>query len=265
LTNPDRILLISDMHVGSLYGLMPPGFETKDPRNDDMIRFTPNRTQKQLWNHWLKMCKAASGVKAIIINGDVCDGPQRKSAGLYTWTSNMKFQAEAAILALESLPEAPMFFTQGSLYHAVEDRPIEQYIAERCGAEYGDDLLVNTCGIKIHASHHISSSISSWQYWTTAIARDLLLLALHGAEDKYGHVDVAVRSHRHTFTAAEFGSQIGIITPAWQTRNQYAVRKGIISPPDIGWVILEIHGPKRILVDRSGIANIGRPSRVVTA
>jgi len=244
---------------------MPPGFETIDPRNGDPLKFIQNRTQKLLWNHWLKMCKAASGVKAIIINGDVCDGPQRKSSGLYTWTSNMKFQADAAILALETLPEAPMYFTQGSLYHAVEDRPIEQYVAERCGSEYGDDLLVEAADLRIHASHHINVSKSTWQYRSTPLARDLLLMALHQAEDQYGKVDVVVRGHAHYFVDVNFKSQMGIITPCWQTRNPFAVKIGLVSPPDIGWIVLENHGPGKILVDKNGVTHIGRPSRVVGA
>jgi hypothetical protein len=261
----ERILLLSDLHIGSLYGLMPAGFEVEDPRNGDPVKFIQNRTQKALWNHWLKMCRLADGVSAIILNGDLCDGPQRKSLGLYTWTSNMKFQAEAAIHAISFLPDAPKFYTQGSLYHAVEDRPIEQYIAERTGGIYGDDLLIEAADLRVHASHFINVSKSTWQYRSTPLARDLLLMALHDAEDKYGKVDLVHRGHAHYFVEVNFKSQMGVISPAWQTRNPFAVKIGLVSPPDIGYLFVENHGPGKIMIDKSGVTHIGRPSRVVRA
>jgi hypothetical protein len=33
--------------------------------------------------------------------------------------------------------------------------------------------------------------------------------------------------------------------------------------PDIGWVMLEIHGPKKILIDKTGIKTVVRPCKVV--
>ena len=99
---------------------------------------------------------------------------------------------------------------------------------------------------------------------TTAIARDLLLLALHNAEEKYGKVDVAIRSHRHNFCGAIFKSQIGVITPCWQTRTPFAVKKDLVSPPDIGYVVLHVGPGKNIMIDRSGIIHSPTPpARIV--
>jgi hypothetical protein len=57
---------------------------------------------------------------------------------------------------------------------------------------------------------------------------------------------------------------MGIITPCWQTRTPYAVKKDLLAPPDIGWVFLEVDTPKRILVDRSGITqSLIPPCKVV--
>ena len=261
-----NILVLSDIHVGSLVGLLHPKNSVFSARNGDELRWVPNKTQMALWYHWKKMLAAIAALKleAIIINGDVCEGPQRSSQGLYTITSDMKYQADLAVQLLETLPKkVPKYFTQGTFYHSVEDRPIEQYIAERLDAEFGDDLIVEAAGIRAHCSHHESVSSSSWQYRTTPIARDLLLTALHDAEDKYGKIDAVIRSHAHYFVEVQFKSQLGLITPCWQARGTYSVKKNIISPPDIGWLIMKIEHKDCIAVDKSGVTHIGRPSRVV--
>jgi hypothetical protein len=89
-------------------------------------------------------------------------------------------------------------------------------------------------------------------------------LALNSAEEKYGRVDVAIRGHAHYFCSASFRSQLGVITPCWQTRTPYAVKKDIVSPPDIGYVVLHVENRRNIMVDRSGIINQpAQPCRVV--
>ena len=258
------ILLLSDLHVGSLWGLWPPDFEADDPRGDNRLKFVQNHTQKQLWKHWKTMADKVKP-EIIIFNGDLIDGQQRRSVGREVVTSRIEMQVAACTDIIRTLPEAPMYFTQGTDYHEMPDgSAAEYYIAKELGGEFGDDLLIDECGIRMHVGHAISTSQSSWQYWTTALARDLLLLALHSADQKYGHVDVAVRSHRHNFCGAIFKNQIGVITPAWQTRTPYAVKKDLVSPPDIGYVQLHVEDKKNIMINRAGIISTPvKPSRIV--
>lgn len=275
VTHPEKlitmknILLLSDLHVGSLWGLWPPDFETDDPRSDtNKLIFRQNQTQKKLWAHWKEMINVLNWdkpVECIIFNGDLIDGQQRRNIGRETVTSRLDVQTEAAIEIIETLPDVPKYFTQGTEYHSLPDgSPVEAYIAKQCNGEFGDDLLIDECGIRLHVGHPITVSSSSWQYRTTPLARDLLLLALNAAEERYGKVNVVVRSHAHYFCTAGFSSQIGIITPCWQTRTPYAVKKNFITPPDIGYVILRIENQKNIMIDRSGIINQPvRPCRVV--
>ena len=74
------ILILSDMHVGSLWGLWPPDFEADDPRGDNRLKFIQNHTQKQLWKHWKTMADKVKP-EIIIFNGDLIDGQQRRSVG----------------------------------------------------------------------------------------------------------------------------------------------------------------------------------------
>jgi hypothetical protein len=262
------VVVISDMHVGSPFALMPDKFESLNKKTGDYQSYPLNKTQKLLYAHWSDMCKSIKKhpPEAIILNGDLIDGTSRKNEGRYESITEPLRQIEACIQLLDMLPpKVPKFFTQGSNYHVDNITPAEEYIADKMDGEFGPDLLVCEAGIRIHASHYISVSKSSWQYWSTPIAKDSLLLAVNDSEKKYGHVDVALRSHAHYFAAVEFTSTMGIISPCWQVRNEYAALRDIVSPPEIGYLTIrnfgEIEGTdrKNILLDRSGFIKVQMP------
>ena len=261
-----RILLLSDLHTMSLWGMMPPNFQAEDPRTGQWNRYVPNGTQTKLWKHWEKMLTVLKKNKpdCIIFNGDLIDGLQKKGYGRGVVSTDIGLQVKACIEIIKTLPKVPMFFTQGTPYHENADgTPVEQYIAERFKGEDGDQLIVETCGIRLFCRHAIGMSSSTWQFFTTAPARDQMLLYLNKNPEIYGDIDVAVFSHRHQFVAAQFNSGLSLVTPCWQTMTPYAVMKGLVSPPDIGWVMLNIENRKCITIDRNGITHIERPAKVV--
>jgi hypothetical protein len=261
-----KILLLSDLHVGSKWGLWPPNFTAKNPRTDMIEEIPQNAVNKAIWAHWLKMLASSKKEKpdVIILNGDLIEGAQRKEGGRGLVTPELFTQCAACIKVLRTLPKVPMYFTAGTDYHQLPDGlSADLYIAETMGGEFGDELVIEECGIRIFARHVIGMSQSTWQYMTTAPARDQMLLYLNQAEDKYGRIHVAVFSHRHQFVCSQFASGLALITPCWQGKTVFAVKKGIISPPHIGWVSLIVDGPKRIAVDTSGIANVVSPCKTV--
>lgn len=211
------------------------------------------------------MIAANKDADCIIINGDVCDGIARKSRGRSLVTHDMTIQTRAAMTVLDTLPKVPTYVLEGTEYHELEDgRPVEQYLADNLPhGTYGDELVVEECGVRLFCRHVIGASTSTWQYMTTAPARDHMLLYLNKSEEKYGPIDGAIFSHRHSFVAAEYPSGFALVTPCWQTKTSYAVKKGIVSPPDIGWITLNIHDKKNISIDRNGITHLQKPCRVV--
>lgn len=252
-------LVISDTHFGSYYAPMPDRVDFED-RTGEVIRYLPSNTQKELNKAWKKMV-GNGHYDFCLVNGDVCDGPQKKSMGKGVITSNLKTQADIAVEMLSQIDADALYFTMGSEYHCMDDRPLEQYVAERMNGTYSDDMILEVEECRIHASHNIPVSSSSWQYRSTPLARDLLLLELNNSAKKYGHIDVAIRSHAHYYISVGYKSQTGIITPAWQTRTPFAVKKDLITPPDIGYVELFIDGDE--IWHKGHFFNIGTPSRSV--
>lgn len=261
-----KILLLSDLHVGSKWGLWPPNFKAKSARTNEIEDIPQNAVNKAIWKHWQTMIEKIRKEKpdCIILNGDLIEGDQRKEKGRGLVTPELFQQTAACIRILQTLPKVPMYFTAGTDYHQLPDGiSADLHIADQFNAEFGDELVIEECGIRLFARHSIGISQSTWQYMTTAPARDHLLLYLNQAADKYGKIDVAVFSHRHQFVAAEFSSGLALVTPCWQGKTVFAVKKGIIAPPQIGWVTLHIDGPKKIAIDRSGIATVVSPCKVV--
>lgn len=266
----DQILLISDLHFGSKYGPWPDGMKEKDLRTGMIEPVPPNAVNVAINDHWKKMLAVVrkDPPAVIIVNGDMIEGNQRRENGRGLMTLAIETQVNACIKALSTLrkaaPKSAWYFTTGTDYHQMPDgTSADARIAEEFGAEYGDEIIVEECGIRLFCRHTISSSMSTWQYMATAPGRDHMLLYLNKSPEKYGNIDVAVFSHRHQFVAVQFTSGIALVTPCWQSKTPYAVKRGMIGVPEIGWVTLSVEGPKRITVDTSGIASVVRPCKVV--
>ncbi len=267
-----KIVAFSDLHIGSILAPWPAEYTTlPDPRTGDRMRWVPTPTMNTL-NHFADEAipRAVKGADIVLWAGDLCDGVQKKSQGKYVVTSDLNYQEEAAIFSLERwIPDPPpMFFVHGTDYHAEQQRPMERAIARHFGAEFGDDLLIDECGIRIYMNHFVPVTRSALMYRTTPVARDLMLLALHNAPEEYGQVDLMVRGHAHYKCGVQLGSQTGIILPCFQARTPYAVKKGIITPPDNGYTVIEVEPPKYgqarpSISVRFVTKKLIRPSRVV--
>jgi len=75
----DEILLISDLHVMSFWGLIHPDYVAKDIRvGKNQVQYEMNSPQEFSWRYWNKMINGCKNIDAVIINGDVIDGVNKK-------------------------------------------------------------------------------------------------------------------------------------------------------------------------------------------
>ncbi|KKK91292.1 hypothetical protein LCGC14_2714430, partial [marine sediment metagenome] len=101
-----RVAVISDTHVGSLFGLMPPDFINRaDGRVDQ------NAGQKYLWKCWIDMCQRFRDLApdVIVINGDEVDGSQGAQRGTELCLPLLSDQEDAFVAAAEMLISACPF------------------------------------------------------------------------------------------------------------------------------------------------------------
>lgn len=256
-----RLLVVSDLHDASYYGLLSKECRFEDSMTGEKLFIQQMETQKKMYKLWKDMTETVGYVDAVIVNGDVCDGPQCKSKGKFVVTSDLKAQADDAIRLLSMIDSKTFYFTQGSEYHSIEDRPLEQYIAEMMNAEYGNELLLDFKNVRFHVAHYISFS-SNMLYRSTPLVRDMMFLKLNNAMDEYGEVDWTIRSHAHYAMVVQYGHTGGIITPCWQARTPYAVKKGIVGMSSNGYDVIDINGKKDVTV-KQVVTKVGVPCKVI--
>lgn len=241
-------LCIGDIHCGSEVAPMPEEVNITLTTGDKRV-IRPNEAQVKLNAKWKEMIGGLPQLTGVIVNGDACDGNNRKSIGRGDWTTDLKVQAHACAELLKPIknkmwhPEN-FFFTLGSEYHVVDDRPLDQFVCDLLGGSYQPEQIIPMLhgDFTVQVHHYISTSTGSWQYLTTAPAKDHMLMALYADVAEYGDVNWIIRSHRHVYTEVRFGaSRGGTILPGWMGKNEFLVRKGIITVPKIGYCLLKIY------------------------
>jgi len=261
-----RGLVVSDLHVGSQFGIMPEVGVVENIVTGEEEEIKPNKGQEYLLERWNAMLDTVGRVDFCVVNGDCCDGPQKKSDGLYLRTTNLDAQVSWASSLLKQIKTKVFYVTLGSRYHIQEQQPLDRLVAEKIGAKkYGMDILqhLKDEDVRIHYCHYVGGTRSVWMYATSPIARDLVLLKLNEDVKRYGKVKLCVRSHRHWLVGSFFSRQIGIVTPGWQLTTPHWKRFGGITPPDIGWVTINVEDNGKVNLDWS--AEYAQPICVFTS
>jgi hypothetical protein len=253
-----RGIVVSDIHCGSIYGLLPPDFMLYDESTKGQ-----NIGQRYLWDCWAHFCEQAYLFRPdfIIANGDMVDGPQRKSQGAELSLVSPRDQGKAAkeclMLLKQYCPSAKWYFTQGTPYHVGEWNDAEEGLASELGAQpyhsvgvgilCKEILWLDVEGVIIEAAHHIG--VSQGFYRSTALDREMQWSAMTGKDPSKGvpKADLIIRSHVHYYNQVGHASKLGFTSPCWQLQTRY-MRKHSTSRmlPDIGGVFLEIDGAAKL-------------------
>lgn len=250
-----RGVVVSDIHCGSIYGILPAQFTTFDG-----IELAQVPGQVYLWECWNDFCRRVSDFNPdfCIVNADCVDGPQRKNQGSELCLRAPQDQADAAIQTLKILrgsmrEEAKWYFTQGTPYHVGEFGAEEERIAVALNAapywsvgtgRYCREVLwLNVEGVIVEAAHHIAPS--GGFYRMTSLDREAQWAAMSGKDSTKGvpKSRILIRSHVHYFGHVEHASKDIVTTPCWQLQTRF-MRKNSIHRmhPDIGGVFIEIDG-----------------------
>jgi len=250
LSKSKSILIVSDIHNGSSTAICTP-----DPDISDLeTTYRPNKLQKELYSAWEECIDdLIQKPTLLLVNGEPCDGGNKKQVGQQTWSTNLNDQLNDTVKLLDMIPHDNLLFVRGSLYHVgLDGTNFEEIIAEKMGASkykaFGGSghtdyyALVEMYGKHFNFTHHVG--FNKWAaYRTTALAREMAGMVFE--RDKMGKADVIVRSHVHYFVHVEFTHTHGFTTPAWKFPDAHLFRGGTAgTTPDIGMVevIIEPNG-----------------------
>lgn len=219
-----QIPIISDLHCGSAYGLVPPRWWQKhEPSHYTM--------QKECWKRYTQRRKAWKKPDILIINGDCVDGNQHKQGGAELLTTDRNVQAEMAVQCIQGWEPKKILMTFGSRYHVSEGAEDFEYIVYKLllksgyDVEIGGKLFFKAEGLVFDCRHKVSSSVIPHGK-ATPLLREVLWNHLKASLDEEPRADVVIRSHAHYYLYVEQLNRVAIITPALQvSRGRYGSRE----------------------------------------
>lgn len=212
-----------------------------------------NHEQVELYDHWLALAKKWKNPDVLIVNGDLIEGLQPRSAISHCWSDDLQDQADDCVRLVKMYGAKTIYVVRGTPYHTqTRGVDIEELIAKELGAvkersRYSTefkllDLSPNKSIPRIvHVTHHIGGS--KWfMYRSTALARDMAGMMLnesHFVERDIGQkIFGIIRAHNHYFWYSESASRMMIQSPCWQLMTPFAHKVAATSPGDIGAIRL---------------------------
>ncbi len=239
------LLVLSDLHCGSSFGLLPPGFI-----NTEGNEVGQNSFQKFLWKCWIQATQKwlppllGGDQFAILLNGDLVDGVHHGTKELIS--SNEDDHVEAAKQALKPLTEksSATFLTVGTEVHT---KNFETKIGKEIGAWQHPDtgryasprISLNIAGTRIVAFHHISATSRAWlaaSAYSIFLANEQIEAARAGEEIPR----VVCCAHRHKHGAFDDGDDgLIVVSAPWQLSTRFGNKYAPSSRFKTGMILLD--------------------------
>ena len=124
-----RILVVSDMHVGSGTSVCSEG-----PVITELgTTYKPNKLQVALNEAWHNCIDELTGKPdLLVVNGEPCDGANKKQSGQQTWTSNLQDQINDAEKLLTNAEYFDIIFNSDKGNHP---KLIKAYLGKKISLE----------------------------------------------------------------------------------------------------------------------------------
>lgn len=251
-----NILVIGDVHVGSMYGLLPPDFVSCDGAEKPQ-----NEGQRYLWECWLDMKRKAAKflIDTVIVNGDLIEGrqPKQKASELTLVAPND--QEAAAVFVMRDLRnwlekntgrEVPFYFVQGTEYHDGRGAEELESIAARVQAAFIDShhsgrhckevLDLELDGTVLNFAHHVGGGAGFTR--SGGLDAEALWCQITSSKGQSVAADLIVRSHLHYYMHVEHTNRHAVICPCWQLQTRFARHRSAYKlMPDIGAIVFHVN------------------------
>jgi len=231
-----RILVLADMHLGSIEGIWPPNFKLRDGR---IVKL--NEVQESLWESWEKFQDEIGGYDYVILNGDIIAGVIAALKGVDMVTIDMDEQRNAVYQMLNPLIEdRPVFVLTGTEAHELRWAKAHRQLAEMFKRGYYGyiDLDLVAGDFVINVQH---GSTKAYIYQAMLAQREILFAFEAYGTEKALKPDLIVRSHIHKYIELKTEAIKYLFTPCWQAQTPYMLfRSKYKLQPTIGGCVIEI-------------------------
>lgn len=233
-----------------MWGLVKNDFVGKDQRGKKIKYQWQNNIHEFNEGLWQQCINKFRKVHYVIGNGDIIDGKNPNGIA-HVLTDDVVEQSKMAANGYfrEFSNATKIFITGGTPYHSGYDHTAEEEICDMIGSNafFFDELIEDIAGIRVFANHHSAHTKNK------AASIETKMRELMGAKDYYGDVKLMVVSHNHKACTVQFGGMTGVMTPGWQHKTPYAVGRNLITPSDLGWIVINVTDENDIIVDNSAI------------
>lgn len=182
------ILVISDLHTGSVFGIFPKNYKT---RHQNEISLNP--IQNELYELWEKMSEDVrkENYDYVFLLGDLIDGLNTKGAGRERVVNNLNEQMDAALKLLRPLcNRKEVIGITSSPYHNSVDYEVDREICKQLHGHF----LGTIANIRIKNTNKVINighgSGGSPIYAGTKASKDILLALSSERLEKIPDVDV---------------------------------------------------------------------------
>jgi hypothetical protein len=222
-----NVLCISDLHVGSNFGLFPKGFKT---RSGNEIKL--NKLQEELWNKWQRMKEDIGKYDAVFLLGDLVKG-----YGKHQLIANLNEQMNAALKLLRPLCKKKKVFVITEKSRTSADFEIDKSIAKHLNGYFGGPIA----DVPLKGTNKIINIAHYGSVYARMSKDNLLSLLSERLMIKFPAVDILIR-HYHTYAHLEKLGKHIILNPGFvgPRLNLRSISNYFHNPPDTGVVKLEI-------------------------
>jgi hypothetical protein len=240
------VLVISDMHVGSVFGMMPPGFTTSEGINPPL-----NMGQKYLLDCWEDIkTRLPKKIDVLVLNGDLVEGQAKLDEGRGLSENDPTFQEAAAIELLEPIARRSgvVYSAAGSKYHTGKGSRSEETIARQLGArpsmgKFCQPMVNFTVSNSRFCCHH--NQPLSTRYRSTALESEIGYALEYSGRTEERSPDVFVLSHLHWgFGMWREAKHMAVSTPPMKLQDTFmasASRPWRYRPYNIGVVLFKVY------------------------
>lgn len=236
-----RLLVLSDTHCGSVFGLTPKNVYELEGGPDSLATRTAEE-RKRCWDWFSAAIDRMRPINRLVLNGDMVEGQATRQGGLELLVTDPQEQVAIARRIVEYVHCDNVAITAGTAYHTGIDTDWERLLADAVGAKLGGHEYYTINGVTFDLKHHVGTSqIPTGR--ATALAHEQVWNALWGATNEFPDADVIVRSHVHYHVAVTniVRGKVSMTTPALQTPgSRYGVRRmrGLV---DYGFIVFDIY------------------------
>ena len=258
---PFRIVVVADLHVGSVHALWPP-----KQRLPGGGYYEPNKGQQFLYKCWRDATRRIRRLnpEIVLLLGDAIQGKSIRDGQLVSNRSDV--QVAGALKLLRPIREKchRFYMVKGTPWHEGKDGEDLGLLAEALGAwiqpqtgEYswwetylqlpGEEAAV------VHFAHAIGATKVSWYEGTVPLRDTLMKMSelQRWWKGQSPNLRLTVRAHRHRCMGIFIAPDIAAWTaPCWQLPTAYAHQHSIVTLPHIGWLQIDWNGQDLVVLPR---------------